>query len=65
MPAESSFDDAALAHRQGRLEEAKNIYLQVLQRRPDSVRALHLLGAIHHQQGDHEAAIELIGRAIE
>ena len=65
MPDEASFNDAVLAHQQGRLEEAQNIYREVLQGQPDHPSALHLLGVIRHQQGDHAAGIELIGRAIE
>ena len=64
MTDEGSFDDAIDLHQQGRLEEAAQIYREVLDCEENHPGALHLLGVIRHQQGDHEASIELIGRAI-
>lgn len=51
-------------HRGGRLPEAEQIYRQILQTNPNQVDALHLLGLIAHQVGNHEAAVEYISRAI-
>src|SRR5512142_2720187 len=57
---------AALQHHQaGRLEQAAEIYQQVLQRQPENADALHLLGLISHQSGQPEAAVDLISRAIQ
>jgi tetratricopeptide (TPR) repeat protein len=52
-------------HRAGRLAQAEVDYRRVLAVAPDHADALHLLGVIACQAGRHEAAIELIGRAIQ
>jgi tetratricopeptide (TPR) repeat protein len=51
-------------HRQGRLAEAALIYRTVLSEQPRHTEALHLLGVVAHQQGDHGQAIELIAQAV-
>jgi tetratricopeptide (TPR) repeat protein len=51
-------------HQAGDLSSASRLYQQVLAREPDNADALHLLGVLHHQQGDHARAVELIGRAV-
>ena len=57
--------DQAMAHHQaGRLGEAERLYVQVLVTEPTNPDALHLLGVIRQQQGDHLASIGLIERAI-
>ncbi len=51
-------------HRTGRMAEAEQIYRQILAidcRQPD---CLHLLGMIAYDAGHHQAAVELIRRAI-
>lgn len=56
---------AALAlHQNGQLDEARRRYEQLLVEQPEHPEALHLLGALHLQQGNAEQAVELIGRAI-
>lgn len=58
--------DQALAHHQaGRLQQAETMYRQILVSRPNHPDALHLLGIIALQAGNHGAAVELIGRAVE
>jgi tetratricopeptide (TPR) repeat protein len=60
-------DDMSLAleqHRRGLLDQAARLYRQVLASRPDHPDALHLLGVVAYQQGDHVRAAEWIGRAI-
>ncbi|MDP2142532.1 MAG: tetratricopeptide repeat protein [Gallionella sp.] len=47
----------------GCLQEAMEIYHQVLRLAPDHPDALHLLGLIARQEGDYERAVELIGKA--
>jgi tetratricopeptide (TPR) repeat protein len=51
-------------HQRGRLEEASQLYLAILADQPRQVEALHLLGVVAHQQGDHARAVLLIGRAV-
>jgi tetratricopeptide (TPR) repeat protein len=51
-------------HEAGQLNSAAQVYRSILAREPDNFDALHLLGVLLHQQGDHARAIELIGRAV-
>jgi predicted TPR repeat methyltransferase len=51
-------------HEAGRLPQAEAMYRQILRAQPDHPDALHLLGAMAHQLGNHLLALELIGRAI-
>ncbi len=51
-------------HQAGQLDMAGAIYRQILQQQPGHPDALHLLGAIYLQNGNHAAAAELIGKAI-
>ena len=60
-----AIDTALKYHRAGRLAQAEAIYRQVLGTTPEHPDALHLLGMIAHQTGNHQAAIDLINRAIE
>lgn len=56
----------AIAHHQaGRLQQAEAIYRQILQIQPTHPDALHLLGVIALQVGQHDVACELIGKALE
>ena len=64
MAADVSFDDAVKFHRQGRIQEAEQVYRRILDAEPNHAGALHLLGVVRQQQGDHQTALELIGRAI-
>ena len=52
-------------HGAGQLVEACRAYETVLALQPGQADALHLLGVIADQQGDHQRAIELIGQAID
>ncbi len=56
---------AAALHRQGRLAEAEAAYAALLRESPNDADALHLLGVVAYQRGDHERAIELIRRALK
>src|SRR6516225_9546858 len=51
-------------HQHGRLHEAAQLYQTLLAVQPGHLEALHLLGVVAHQQGDHARATLLIGRAI-
>lgn len=56
---------AALQHHQdGRLEDAERLYRQILAADSQHADALHLLGALAHQTGRFDLALELIGRAV-
>jgi tetratricopeptide (TPR) repeat protein len=65
MPTVLEALTGALAHQQaGRLAQAEGMYREVLAQDPHNVDALHLLGMTAHQLGRHDAAVELIERAI-
>jgi tetratricopeptide (TPR) repeat protein len=51
-------------HRSGQLGPASQLYQKVLAREQENSEALHLLGVLHHQQGSHARAVELISRAV-
>ena len=51
-------------HRTGQLGPAAQWYQKALVGEEENADALHLLGVLHHQQGDHARAVELIGRAV-
>ena len=51
-------------HRAGQLAEAERTYRQILSADPANADSLHLLGIIAHQRGEHEKAVDLIGRAV-
>jgi tetratricopeptide (TPR) repeat protein len=55
---------AAQHHQAGALEQAEQLYHQVLQSEPDNAAALHLLGVIAHQRADDRLAADLINKAI-
>lgn len=49
---------AAIAHhRAGRLDQAASLYRQVLERAPASADAMHLLGVVEQQRGNHDRAV--------
>ncbi|ABC36978.1 tetratricopeptide repeat protein [Burkholderia thailandensis] len=62
---ESAFDRAFAAHRAGRLDDAEHGYRAALATNPANADALHLFGVLRHQQGRHEEAADLVGRAVE
>lgn len=51
-------------HRAGQLDEAAAIYAAILAENSADGAALHLLGVIAHQKGDHERARQLIVSAL-
>src|SRR5262245_14325044 len=51
-------------HQMGALDEAARIYQGLLDRAPDNADALHLLGVLEHQRGEHRRGAERIERAI-
>ena len=61
---EQAMQTALYHHQRGELQQAETLYRNVLDREPENVDALHLLGVIAHQLGKHESAVEHISRAI-
>jgi protein O-GlcNAc transferase len=64
MTTDEALMKAVQYHRAGRLEEAEQIYRQVLQDDPEQADAIHLHGVLVSQRGDDERALEYIERAI-
>ncbi|MEO8301028.1 MAG: tetratricopeptide repeat protein [Rhizomicrobium sp.] len=58
------FARAAQSHREGRLEEAEQLYRQVLAADPRHADSLHRLGVIAYQRGQHTPAETLLRKAI-
>src|SRR3984957_18114230 len=55
---------AMALHQAGQLTSAAKLYQQILAQEKGNADALHMLGVLHHQQGDHARAVEEIGRAV-
>lgn len=51
-------------HQGGDLATARQLYQSILEREPEHLDALHLLGVAAHQAGENELAVELITKAI-
>jgi len=62
--AEAAFQRALALHRQGSLDEARNMYQEALQMQPQHRRCLHLLGVLAAQSNHLDRAVEFFGRAI-
>ncbi|TAK91702.1 MAG: tetratricopeptide repeat protein [Burkholderiaceae bacterium] len=62
--ATQTLQEALTHHRAGRLPQAEALYRQILERVPDHADALHLLGVLAHQMGDHARAVATIDQAI-
>jgi len=57
-------EQAAEWHRAQRLDDAEAVYRQVFEAQPVYIDALHLLGVIYSQRGDHATAERLIRQAL-
>src|SRR2546427_412765 len=64
VAARQKLDIALQHHRVGRLSEAEAAYSEVLAVDPEKIDALHFLGVIAYQRGEHRRAEELISRAL-
>ena len=62
--AASLFAQALAQHRSGRLAEAETLYSRTLALDPDHFDARHHIGVIHHQRGEHIAALRHIDAAL-
>ncbi len=58
------YKQAVALHQQGRLEQARTLYREVLEAHPQHFDSLHLLGVIALQSGSPEEGIALIRDAI-
>jgi len=57
--------DVAIAHHHaGRLADAAAAYRQLLESEPGNLDALHLLGVVAIQRGEHHEAIDLISQSL-
>jgi tetratricopeptide (TPR) repeat protein len=64
LTIKQAFDHARQHHSAGKLRDAEQLYLQILEQEPRHADAIQLLGLIAHQRGDHANAVDLIQRAI-
>lgn len=64
-PVRALFIRAVTLHRSGDLPRARDVYLELLREQPRHSDALHLLGVVAAQMGNHADAVSLIQRAIE
>lgn len=61
---QQDIEKALVLHRSGQLDQAEQIYLDVLQREPARFDAILLLGTVHLQRGDAGKALEKFDRAL-
>ena len=61
----SSLDHALRLHGEGRLDEARQAYLDILAVQPEAADAMHYLGILEHQCGHSDVGLDLLGRALE
>jgi len=59
-----AFTRALAFHQNGRLSDARTLYMEILRKNPDHFDALHLLGVSEHQIGHLDSAERLIRRAL-
>ena len=62
---ERTFATAISLHQQGKLAQAETLYKSVLSIDPQHADSLHMLGVMAHQIGQYEAAVDILGAAIE
>ncbi|MFW6239653.1 MAG: tetratricopeptide repeat protein, partial [Thermodesulfobacteriota bacterium] len=64
MDIPGRLNEAVALHQEGRGDRAEVLYREVLAEAPGHPDALHLLGLLLHQRGDHAGCVEHIGRAL-
>lgn len=60
-----TLQQAVQAHQGGQLDQAEQLYQQVLRSQPNQSDALHLLGVIAYQRHQHSTALDYIQKAID
>ena len=65
LTIEQALRQAVAAHREGKLNEAENIYRAILQSQPDHPDANHNLGVIAVSLNQIEAAVPLFTAAMD
>jgi predicted O-linked N-acetylglucosamine transferase (SPINDLY family) len=60
-----NLENAVAHYHRGQLDQAKAICKKILEIEPRHVDAIHLLGVIAYQTGNHQVAVDLFSRAIE
>src|SRR5690348_7197053 len=63
MTLDEAYRAAVQHHLAGRLQQAEQLYRQILQTVPDQPETMHMLGVLAYSVGRADAAVELIGRA--
>ncbi len=61
---QQTFEFAMRQHQAGRLQEAEQLYRQILAQQPTHFGALHFLGLIAHQVGQNDIAVQLMRQAL-
>ncbi len=64
METSDALQKAIQYHQTGNLIEAENLYQKILDIDPNNFYALHYLGVLYFQYGNHDKAIEYINKAI-
>jgi protein O-GlcNAc transferase len=65
MTLQTLSDEAVRLHQQGRLAEAEQLYLKILEQDPGGFTARHFLGVLRLQQGRNEEALQILGEALK
>jgi len=52
-------------HQEGNLQQAENIYKEILKAQPSNFHTLHYLGILYYEQGNYDFAIEYIDKALQ
>jgi tetratricopeptide (TPR) repeat protein len=64
MDLRTLYDQAIVAHQQGKLSEAEHSYLRILAAAPGNTHARYSLGMLRAQQGRLQEALDLIGGVL-
>jgi len=64
ITVQQTFDQALRHHQSGQLQQAEQLYRQVIAQVPGHADALHMLGVLAHQLGRIDTAVDLIRQTI-